>query len=345
MTYYAVTDDPNELAHYGILGMKWGVRKENPRHSGSSRPRSAAYKKAQSKLGKMIRSGIKKAQANWRAYNSPENKQLRAYIKYQKQTDKAIEQARKGKLKYGKLDDNQVRRVTERLALERDARMLSEEEKTWGRRLRESIGQGVITGVGSGVGRIASEAISRRSVLKTDRRRKEQANQMELEQQRRMERQRQKLERDYERQKLKDERRNAKQKAQNEANAEYYQEAAQRGYNHPYWDAIRSGNRPRLQTNRERARQLQAWRANNQEEERARRQQEILDQSYWTTRGRLGAQHNADIESGRNSNSNSNSGSNSSRRIIAVSSGSGSSSSSSTKPKKRYRLSGRAGRS
>ena len=24
MKYYAVTDDPNELLHYGRLGMKWG---------------------------------------------------------------------------------------------------------------------------------------------------------------------------------------------------------------------------------------------------------------------------------------------------------------------------------
>lgn len=334
MTYYAVTDDPNELAHYGILGMKWGVRKENPRHSGSRRPRSAAYKKAQSKLGKMMKSGIRKAQANWRAYNSPENKQLRAYRKYQKQTDKAIEQARKGKLKYGKLDDNQVRRVTERLALERDARMLSEEEKTWGKRLRESIGQGVITGVGSGVNRVTSEVISRRSTLKTDRQRKQQMNEMDLEQQRRMERQKQNLEMDYERRKIREDRRNAKRKAQNEANAEYYKEAASRGYNHPYWDAIRSGNRPALQTNRERARQLQAWREDNAEAERTRRQREILDQSYWTTTGRLGAQFNADRETGRNSNSNSSS----SRRTIVVSSG------SSTKPKKKYRLRERPGR-
>ena len=24
MKYYAVTDDPNELMHYGVKGMKWG---------------------------------------------------------------------------------------------------------------------------------------------------------------------------------------------------------------------------------------------------------------------------------------------------------------------------------
>lgn len=170
MTYYAVTDDPNELAHYGILGMKWGVRKESPRHSGSRRPRSAAYKKAQSKLGKMMKSGIKKAQANWRAYNSPA-------AKYERQTNRAIEKARKGKLKYGNLTDDQVRRVTERLAMERNARMLSDSEKTFMRRLGQSVGQGIITGVGTGVGSIVSEKIGRGSKLKT--------KQLELEQQRR----------------------------------------------------------------------------------------------------------------------------------------------------------------
>ena len=173
MTYYAVTNDPNELAHFGIKGMKWGIRRTDaqlghPRHTGSKRPRSAAYKKAQSKLGKMMKSGIKKAQANWRAYNSPE-------AKYERQTNKAIQLARKGKLKYGKLTDDQVRRVTERLNLERQARQLSSEEKTFGRRLRESVTSGVISGVGAGVGSIVSERIGRGAKLKTKR--------MELEQQ------------------------------------------------------------------------------------------------------------------------------------------------------------------
>ena len=82
MTYYAVTDDPNELAHWGILGMKWGVRRTpeqlgHPRHTGSKRPRSAAYKKAQSKLGRMMKSGIKKAEAHWKEYNCPKAKEER----------------------------------------------------------------------------------------------------------------------------------------------------------------------------------------------------------------------------------------------------------------------------
>ena len=143
MKYYAVTEDPNELMHYGILGMKWGVRKEGPRHSGS-RKRSAAYKKAQSKLSKMMKSGIKKAEAHWKAYNSPEAKEQR-FMK------KAMQQARTGTLKYGKLTDDQVRRVTDRLALERNARQLgSTENPRYGKRLKMAVGEGIVRGVGMG---------------------------------------------------------------------------------------------------------------------------------------------------------------------------------------------------
>lgn len=171
MTYYAVTNDPNELMHFGILGMKWGRRRTpeqlgHPRHHGngrrSSAPRSEAYKKAQSKLGKMMKSGIKKAEAHWREYNSPE-------AKYERQTNRAIEQARKGKLHYRKLTDDQVRRVTERLALERQARQIADTEKTWKRRLGEAIGTGIITGVGAGVAARTGEWIKRGGELKTER--------------------------------------------------------------------------------------------------------------------------------------------------------------------------------
>ena len=151
MKYYAVTEDPNELMHFGIKGMKWGVRRTDaqlghPRHTGSKRPRSLAYKKAQAKLSASMRNGIQKVEAKWKAYNSPENKKIRANKRYEKQTNRAIEKARKGKLKYGKLTDDQVRRVTERLNLEKQARELSDKEKTFMRRLGQSVTQGIITG-------------------------------------------------------------------------------------------------------------------------------------------------------------------------------------------------------
>lgn len=169
MTYYAVTDDPNELAHWGIKGMKWGVRHDKPRHPGSSRPRSIAYKKAQNKLGQMMKSGIKKAEAHWKTYNSPAAKEER-FMK------KAMQQARTGTLKYGKLTDDQVRKVADRLALERNARSLgSTENPKFGKRLKTAIGTGIVTGVGAGTTAYIEERMRGRgrttAEIKADKRR------------------------------------------------------------------------------------------------------------------------------------------------------------------------------
>ncbi len=283
MKYYAVTDDPNELMHYGVLGMKWGVVHNKPRHPGSGR-RSSAYKKAQGKLGKMMRSGIKKVEANWKAYNSPEAKGYRAYKKYQKQTDRALEQARKGKLKYGKLSDEQVQRVTQRLAMERDARMLSETEKTWGKRLRESIGEGVISGIGQGFGRRTSEWISRGSTLKTDRLRKELQGQMDLDQQRREIMQRYDLERKHELDQMRNAAKDARVKARNQVNEEYYVEAAKRGYNGGFSPKtlLTTGRTTVYQTNKARAKQLQAWRDREESENRNKEFRKLYDKTYAT---------------------------------------------------------------
>ena len=151
MTYYAVTDDPNELAHWGVLGMKWGVRHDKPRHSGSRKPRSAAYKKAQNKLSKMMKSGIQKVESNWKEYNSPKAKEER-FMK------KAIQQARNGTLKYGKLTDAQVKKVTNRLALEREARQLGgTENPSYAKRIKLAVGEGIVRGIGQGTGAYIEE--------------------------------------------------------------------------------------------------------------------------------------------------------------------------------------------
>ena len=203
--------------------MKWGVRHDKPRHTGS-RPRSIAYKKAQDKLSKMMKSGIKKVETKWKVYNSPENKQLRATQKYHNQTERALEKARKGKLKYKKLDDFQIQRITERLAMENQARQLSDREKTFGKRLRESIGQGIISGVGAGAATIATEFVGRRSKLKTDRLRGEQQEELELHKARSLHRQQKSFERQE------NSRANQRRKAKEAVRQEYYQENAKRGY-------------------------------------------------------------------------------------------------------------------
>lgn len=189
MTYYAVTNDPNELMHFGIKGMKWGVIRtpeqlghhEPPKKARTktakpkeNKPRSPAYQKASAKLGRAMRAGIAKAQANWKEYNSPANKAARAYIRDMKRDERAykrnekafqkhLQLAREGRLKYKGISDEEVGRITDRLALERSSRLLSGTEKqSFGRRLRERVGEGVIEGAGRGVSGYVANRIEAR---------------------------------------------------------------------------------------------------------------------------------------------------------------------------------------
>lgn len=151
MKYYAVTNDPNELLHYGVKGMKWGQHL-------FGRQKSAAYRRASSKLSKSMRSGIKSKIAHWKKSPSPAvlrakaqakaaKAEAKAFRKEQKFMNKAVQKAREGRLKYGKLTDDQVRRVTERLALEQRARQLGGQEKPkFARRVGEAIGAGILGG-------------------------------------------------------------------------------------------------------------------------------------------------------------------------------------------------------
>lgn len=60
--YYAVVRSNDELAHYGVRGMKWGVRKAIER--GNDRKLSRAYMKAEKKLAKLNLNADRKMQAN-----------------------------------------------------------------------------------------------------------------------------------------------------------------------------------------------------------------------------------------------------------------------------------------
>lgn len=162
MKYYAVANDPAELMHYGIKGMKWGVIRTDAQLGHFKPARSRAYRRASAKLSKMMRNGIQKAEADWKTYNSPANKAARQQkrdinkaIRQNKRNEKLFEKhvqlAREGRLKYKGISDAEVQRITDRLNLERQARFLSGTEKqSFGRRLRESVGEGVIRGVGQG---------------------------------------------------------------------------------------------------------------------------------------------------------------------------------------------------
>lgn len=184
MKYYAVTDDPNELMHYGILGMKWGVIR-TPEQLGHRKPpkttsinpkkvqsmlteyrkglnskqiskssynapkaqknlKSPAYINASSKLRKMMKSGIDKAHASWENYNSPSNVAARRYKKNEKLFEKHVQLARQGRLKYKGISDDEVVRIADRLDLERQARQLSGAEKP-------SFARRLITSAGEGI--------------------------------------------------------------------------------------------------------------------------------------------------------------------------------------------------
>lgn len=272
MTYYAVTDDPNELAHFGILGMKWGRRRTpeqlgHPRHSGSRRPRSAAYKKAQSKLGLMMKSGIEKAKANWRTYNSP-------YAKEERFMKKAMQQARNGTLKYGKLTDDQVQRVTDRLYLERQARQLgSTENPSFGKRIRTAVSEGVVRGIGQGTASYIDARFKGRgettAAIKKDERMAKYEGRKNVQQRR----------------------------AQNKQLEEFYKTAAEEGINPDNW---------RYTTQNQRARYLASVKEKNRQDAIRKQNEESFNRSYYTNMGKNAAdwaksnassEHNSDWES------------------------------------------------
>lgn len=192
MKYYAVTDDPNELMHYGVKGMKWG------QHIFGDKPRSAAFKRAATKLSASMKSGIKKTNANWQkasanratkkeakknfkesqfnakaqarldeALSAQANKAIRkeqAAVRREARQERAAERredrrmqrylqkARQGTLKYKNLRDDQIANISERLNLENQARRLSGNETPHMlTRIKRSIGEGVVRGVGSAV--------------------------------------------------------------------------------------------------------------------------------------------------------------------------------------------------
>lgn len=164
MKYYAVTDDPTELMHYGIKGMKWGVIRTDAQlghpkapartRTRSAKPRSPAYQKASAKLSSAMQRGIAKAQANWKTYNSPQAKAERKFEKH-------VQLARQGRLKYKGISDKEVQRITDRLMLENRARQQSGNEKqSFRRRLTSSVSEGIIKGAGEGTGNYIRERMT-----------------------------------------------------------------------------------------------------------------------------------------------------------------------------------------
>lgn len=213
MKYYAVTEDPNELLHYGVKGMKWGKHL----FGDDLKPKSTAYKNAAKKL-KSLASSVTKAVSNTKSaiqkssaqrsinkqkkqeekfneavaktqrridtisnlnnlnkltsYEKSVEQQYKAdqkqakanlkaekaaikrekkYAKNERKMERFMQEAREGRLKYGQLSDEQVQRVTDRLALERSARNLGSTEKPkFRKRMKEALQEGLLQGVTQG---------------------------------------------------------------------------------------------------------------------------------------------------------------------------------------------------
>lgn len=220
MKYYAVTDDPNELLHYGVKGMKWGE------HIFGDKFKSAGYKRALGKLrsiSKKTSSAVKKSSSQRQMdkqkkqqekYNNAvksaqqrikvveglnritklgsqekntarqmriqqkkdkiaakkeaisQRNELAAaktdlkYFKNVSKMDKFTQKAREGKLKYGKLSDDQVGQIVNRLNMEQNARRLGSTEKSWHQQKKEARRKGKLLGIEKGTA-AAMEEVAR----------------------------------------------------------------------------------------------------------------------------------------------------------------------------------------
>ena len=213
MKYYAVTDDPRELYHYGVKGMKWG------QHIFGDKPKSPGYHKAVSKLKSIMGKTAKAAKTtaaqisynhrqrqdrkfekaversqrriaqieglhlidqaqNYerslskdhgrmakqqslakKAYKAEKQREMN-YAKSEAKMDKYLQQAREGKLKYGKLSENQIHRIQDRLQLESNTRRLESAEKTWRQQKKEARRAGYLSGITRGTA-AAMEEVAR----------------------------------------------------------------------------------------------------------------------------------------------------------------------------------------
>lgn len=255
MKYYAVTDDPTELMHFGIKGMHWGVRRTDAQLGHPKTPRSAAYKRASNKLGKMMKSGIEKAKANWNVYNSPKAREDR-FMK------KAMEQARTGTLKYGKLTDAQVRKITDRLNLERQARQLGgTENPRYGKRIKTAIGEGIVRGIGQGTASYIDERFRGRgrttAEIKGEKRKAKYDNSIGG-------------------------RITQRRQAKADQRAEFLKTAYEEGDVHPLDRSFKTAN--------ERAKYLAEVKARSKQSDVRRSQKDMFDKSYYSNYGRLMAE-------------------------------------------------------
>lgn len=100
MKYYAVTEDPRELYHYGVKGMKWG------QHLFGDKPKSPAYHKAAKKLKDLTTKAAKATASSVKTVGKTVQKSAgqmlyNARAAQEKRFNKAVERSQK---RYDKID-------------------------------------------------------------------------------------------------------------------------------------------------------------------------------------------------------------------------------------------------
>lgn len=119
--------NPNYLIHYGVLGMKWGVRKSRPRSSG----------------------------------RVPKTKKTKSFTLFKKRKEKKAKKAsqkavkedyNKKKKSVKKMSDEELKEAISRLELEKKYKSLNQEKVSAGRRVVEDILQSSAKNVGTQLG-------------------------------------------------------------------------------------------------------------------------------------------------------------------------------------------------
>lgn len=146
----SIFEDEDFLEHYGVLGMKWGVRKDKRsgylKRSKQVESDKRLLKKIEDGKGRMSVGLTKKRQAK---YNERDKTNLKKSIEYNEKKIKEKETKKKAKAKtkpnsqngtdIKKLSNSELRQLNERLQLEKTYASLTSTNKSKGQKFAENV--------------------------------------------------------------------------------------------------------------------------------------------------------------------------------------------------------------
>lgn len=124
MPMYFVESSTNELTHYGVKGMKWGIRKRQY-SSGNSSKRKKSSKRS-------LLSMFKRTKKTSNTQSSPRKTQ-------QEQTKK--------KVNISEMSDDELKKMVTRMQLEKTYSQLNPKQTTIGERIVKAMSDGAISGL------------------------------------------------------------------------------------------------------------------------------------------------------------------------------------------------------